>query len=185
MRILFALLLVLLPALALSQPSAAPPAPAVPTAAPVVASAPLAVVSLPDGGVDVALPPSAAPAPSVAPSVAPASDAVSSLPDPGPVQAAKDLADAVVAAKQGPTLTAIAGAIMACVILLVSLARRFGGLLVSSGKLRAFIVFATALVGGLACVQPGMTWWQAALLTAAPVLSVGVHQTFIRPLGKG
>lgn len=198
MRILSLLLLVLLPALALAAPSA--PAPA---------SAELVVVvEGPDGGlsdapgslvapvapsatISGALPSSAA---SVAPTSAPGSlveipGAVvpSDTPFPGDDDVlghGKEAFEAVKAARRAPTVAGVAAAIVAGIMLLISVARRFGGMLLTSNQVRLFVVCAAALAGGIAKVSDGMGWTEILFVALAPVVSVGMHQVFVKPVTK-
>lgn len=199
MRFLFPLLLVLLPALAL----AAPPVSAPPSSDLVV------VVDGPDGGIveglgDLVAPAPVSPAASAAaspsvPSVAPQSpSAVPSVEIPGVVVPSdtpfpgdadvfgqgKATFDAVQAARRAPTVTGIAAAIVAGIMLLISVARRFGGLLLTSNQVRLFVVLASALAGGLANLSDGMVWTEILFVALAPVVSVGVHQVFVKPVTK-
>lgn len=92
--------------------------------------------------------------------------------------------EAVKAAKRMPTLVGICSAIVAGIMLLIAVARRFGGLLLTSNQVRGFVLLASALAGGLAQVADGMPWWQVAFIALSPVVSVGIHQVFVKPLAK-
>lgn len=199
MRFLLLLLLVLLPALAL----AAPPVSAPPSSDLVV------VVEGPDGGIVeapgslVASAPAsveasaAAPAsvPSAAPPSGPASLSVeipgvvvpSDTPFPGDDDVfghGKEAFEAVKAARRAPTVAGIAAAIVAGIMLLISVARRFGGLLLTSNQVRLFVVCAAALAAGIAKVSDGMAWTEILFVALAPVVSVGMHQVFVKPVTK-
>lgn len=198
MRLLSLLLLALLPALALAAPSA--PAPA---------SAELVVVvEGPDGGLADApgslvapVAPSAAISgalPSAAASVAPPSAPGSLVEIPGVVVTSdtpfpgdddvfghgKEALEAVKASRRAPTVAGVAAAIVAGIMLLISVARRFGGLLLTSNQVRLFVVCAAALAAGIAKVSDGMGWTEILFVALAPVVSVGMHQVFVKPVTK-
>lgn len=199
MRFLLLLLLVLLPALALAAPTvSAPPSPDL-----------VVVVEGPDGGPVEAPGSLVAPAPASAeasaaapasvPSAAPPSGPASlSVEIPGVVVPSDTLFpgdadvfgqgkatfEAVQAARRAPTVTGIAAAIVAGIMLLISVARRFGGLLLTSNQVRLFVVLASALAGGLANLSDGMVWTEILFVALAPVVSVGVHQVFVKPVTK-
>ena len=199
MRLLIVLLLLLCPLPSFAQPSAPASAPAVAadvgvpalaSSAPVVAAeepadapAPGSLVEIP--GVVVSGPPSvlvdvAVAVPASVPAVAPAS-----LPGDDDVFGhGKEAFEAVKAARRAPTLAGVAAAIVAGIMLLISVARRFGGMLLTSNQVRLFVVIAAALAGGVAQVSDGMGWTEVLFVALAPVVSVGMHQVFVKPVAK-
>lgn len=197
MRLLNALLLLLCPLLALGQPSvpASGPAavvdagvPALAPSAPLVAAEELPPLPAPGSldeipGVVVSGPSSAlvlvsAPAlvPPSAPDALPGGDDVFGH--------GKEAFEAVKAARRAPTLAGVAAAIVAGIMLLISVARRFGGMLLTSNQVRLFVVLASALAAGVAKVSDGMGWTEVLFVALAPVVSVGMHQVFVKPVTK-
>jgi len=194
MRFLLALVLLLSPAWLLAAPVVVPgPGPSVEASAAPSAPASGLVVASPPVVTSEAL--SAPPAPAsevvipgvVVPSstVFPGEAAPASLPGDDDVFGhGKEALEAVQVARKAPTVAAIAAALVAGIMLLISLARRFGGLLLTPHQVRVFVVIASALAGGVAQVSDGMAWWQILFIALAPVMSVGIHQTFVKPLAK-
>lgn len=165
------------PALA---PSAAPDAPAPTSDAP---STPPSLIEIP--GVVVSGPVSALVSVAVPGAPEDDGDTLSPLPGDDDVFATgKEAFEAVKAARRAPTLTGIAAAIVAGIMLLIAVARRFGGLLLSSNQLRGFVIIAAALAGGIAQVADGMGWTEVLFVALAPVLSVGLHQILVKPLTR-
>lgn len=93
----------------------------------------------------------------------------------------KEAYEALQMARRAPTVGAVAAAIAAGIILLIALARRFGGLLLKPDQVAKFVLFASALAGGVAEVSDGMHWLEIATITVMPILAVGFHQTVVKP----
>ena len=165
-----------------AEASAAPSAPvsdAVAPSGPAVVSEPLAGPSAPASEVEIpgVVVSSSTPFPGeVAPGSLPGDDDIFGH--------GKEAFEAAQAARKAPTVAAIAAALVAGIMLLISLARRFGGLLLTPQQVRVFVVVASALAGGVAQVSDGMAWWQILFIALSPVMSVGVHQVFVKPLAK-
>lgn len=108
--------------------------------------------------------------------------------DPPPIklviEQGKDVVAAAQAAKKAPNVASIAAAIAAGIMLLISLARRFGGLLLTPHQVRVFVVVASAIAGGAAQVTEGMELWEVFIIALSPVMSVGAHQVFVKPISK-
>lgn len=128
------------------------------------ASAPVVVPSAPsiapgvDGGVAPAIPSE------IVSGAAPASKAEI------PVKTVVDVVEAAKDAIQGPTLLGIFAAVAAFARLLMELARRFGGRLLTQKQVNKAVILFSALAMGAASVVPGMSWWAAVFTGLSPML---------------
>lgn len=197
MRLLIVLLFLLCPLPSFAQPSAPASGPAAVADSGTSALDSAAIVVAPDASAAAPAPGSlveipavvvSGPASAIVDIVVPASvpaAAPASLPGDDDVFGhGKEAFEAVKAARRAPTLAGVAAAIVAGIMLLISVARRFGGMLLTSNQVRLFVVIASALAGGVAQVSDGMGWTEVLFVALTPVVSVGMHQVFVKPVTR-